>query len=129
MGPPRGLEKIRRLPLAISVAGPMTRDLRAASFIQAAWRHSQAQVSAGPQGARHRKRGGTMNSHAVEFLAREHLAALHREAQAWRLAGSTPPAERTPRTERWAASLGRLLAFARELTTASRRRLPGRESP
>ena len=70
-----------------------------------------------------------MNSHAVEFLAREHLAALHREAQEWRLAGATPPAQRSRRREQWAVSAGRLLAFARELTTASRRGLAGRESP
>lgn len=73
-----------------------------------------------------------MNSHAIEFLARDHLATLHREAQAARLAGAAP-VRRSDWAVRWAASPGRLFGFAfaiaRELATASRRRLAGRESP
>jgi hypothetical protein len=74
-----------------------------------------------------------MNSHAVEFLARDHLATLHREAQAARLAGVAAPVRRSDRAARRAASPGRLFGFAfaiaRELASASRRRLAGRESP
>jgi hypothetical protein len=69
-----------------------------------------------------------MNSHAIEFLARDHLAELHRDAQAARLAGAAAAAQRSGARERWATGPERLLAFARELATASRRRRAARES-
>jgi hypothetical protein len=69
-----------------------------------------------------------MNYHVTEFLAREHLADLYREAQAGRLAAAGANHPRRTRT-RWAAVAGRLLAMARGLASASRRRLTARSTP
>jgi hypothetical protein len=73
-----------------------------------------------------------MNSHAVEFLARDHLATMRREAQAARLAGAAWPARRIDSAMRSVANLGRLFGLrlvAREFASASARRLARRGSP